>query len=51
MRDMHFKPLTDKERKMNQRLDKINHAPYFTIFLIMFAGVLLFTMVILLGMV
>lgn len=34
MGGMRFTPLTDEDRKHNAYLDKINHAPYFTIFLI-----------------
>lgn len=49
MHDMHFKPLTDEERKRNKYLEKINHAPYFTIFMIIMAMFLLFTTAVLIG--
>jgi hypothetical protein len=48
---MYFKPLTDDDRKNNEKLDHINHAPYFTIFLIAFAGILIFTILVLFGIV
>lgn len=41
--------LTEKEQKVNQYLDKINHAPYFSIFMIMGGVVTLFTMMVLLS--
>lgn len=34
MEGMRFTPLTEAERQHNAYLDRINHAPYFTIFLI-----------------
>lgn len=43
MREMQFKPLTEEDRKRNEYLDNINHAPYFSIFLIMMAMILLLT--------
>ncbi|MDZ7959038.1 MAG: hypothetical protein RMY34_14345 [Aulosira sp. DedQUE10] len=43
MRDMNFKPLTDEDRKRNKYLDKVNHAPYSSIFLIILGMLLLFT--------
>jgi hypothetical protein len=43
MRDMNFKSLTEEDQKRNQYLDKINHAPYSTIFLIILGVFLLFT--------
>jgi hypothetical protein len=41
--------LTEKERRINQRLDAMNHAPYFEIFVIALAIFCLFTVVVLLG--
>jgi hypothetical protein len=49
MREMSFKPLSEKDRKRNQYLDKINHAPYFTIALIGMVTLLLFAAGALLG--
>jgi hypothetical protein len=49
MRDLTFKPLTEKDRKRNQYLDKTNHAPYFTITLITMGVVFLFSVAALLG--
>jgi hypothetical protein len=49
MREMSFKPLTEKDRQKNKYLDKINHAPYPTIFLIAMATFLLFTIGVLMG--
>ncbi|MFH7026069.1 MAG: hypothetical protein ACHBN1_11855 [Heteroscytonema crispum UTEX LB 1556] len=49
MREMSFRPLTEEERKRNQYLDKINHAPYFTIVLIGMGTLLLFATGALLG--
>jgi len=49
MRDMSFKSLTEEERKRNQYLDKVNHAPYSTIFLIILGMFLLFTIGVLLS--
>jgi hypothetical protein len=46
---MYFKPLNDEDRQKNQRLDQINHAPYFTIFMISAGLFLLFTISVLLG--
>lgn len=34
MGGMRFSPLTDEDRKRNAYLEEINHAPYFTIFLV-----------------
>ena len=31
---MRFSPLTDADRRHNAYLDQMNHAPYFTIFLV-----------------
>ncbi len=33
MKEMHLKPLTEGDKKRNEYLDRINHAPYFTIIL------------------
>ncbi|WP_172957486.1 hypothetical protein [Aphanothece sacrum] len=49
MHDMHFKPLTDKDRKRNQYLEQINHAPYFGIFMVIMVLFLLFTTAVLMG--
>jgi hypothetical protein len=49
MRELNFKPLTEKDRKRNLYLDKINHAPYFTITMIITGVVLLFSICVLLG--
>jgi hypothetical protein len=49
MQDLHVKPLTDEDRKRNRYLDSINHAPYFTILLIVLAAFSLFTLAVLLG--
>ncbi|MEA5509386.1 hypothetical protein VB715_06375 [Crocosphaera sp. UHCC 0190] len=49
MHDMHFKPLSEKDRKRNEYLEKMNHAPYFTIFMIVMAMFLLFTTAVLMG--
>lgn len=52
MHNEQFKPyLTEEDRKKNQYLDNINHAPYFTIFLVISGIVILFTMAVLLGLV
>lgn len=51
MRDMYFKPLNDDDRHRNERLDQINHAPYFTIFMIIGGLTLLFTIAVLMGVV
>ncbi len=45
----HFTPLTEEDRKRNEYLDRINHAPYFIIFM-MIAGIfILFTFLVLVG--
>lgn len=44
MGGMRFTPLTDEDRKHNAYLDNINHAPYFTIFLVIGGTFCLFTM-------
>lgn len=41
--------LTEKDRRINQRLDEMNHAPYFEIFAIVTVVFCLFTLVVLLG--
>lgn len=52
MHNEQFKPyLTEKDKKRNQYLDQINHAPYFTIFLVIAGIVVLFTMAVLFGLV
>ena len=43
MREMYFKPLTEEDRKRNEYLDSMNHAPYFTIFFIMMTMIFLLT--------
>jgi hypothetical protein len=49
MRNIDFKPLTEEDRKRNEYLDKLNHAPYPTIFLIILGMFLLFTIGVLLS--
>ncbi len=49
MHDMYFKPLDEKDRKKNQYLEQVNHAPYFMISMIMMAVLILFTTAVLLG--
>lgn len=49
MEDMHFKPLTEEDRKKHEYLERINHAPYFTIFMIIAAVFMLFTLAVLVG--
>ncbi|BAZ14076.1 hypothetical protein NIES4071_59160 [Calothrix sp. NIES-4071] len=49
MREMNFTTLTEEDRKRNQYLDTINHAPYFRIVLTGMGIVSLFTMLVLLG--
>ena len=49
MKDMHFKPLTEEDRKKNEYLEQINHAPYFTIFLVIAALFTGFTLAVLVG--
>lgn len=49
MHDMYFKPLSEEDRKKHQYLEKINHAPYFTISMIVLAMFILFTTAVLLG--
>ncbi len=44
MKQTNFKPLTEIDRKRNEYLDSINHAPYFTIVLTIMAIILLFTL-------
>ena len=41
--------LTEEEKRMNQRLDEMNHAPYFEIFAVVTAIFVVFTTVVLLG--
>lgn len=41
--------LTERERKINQRLDEINRAPYFEIFMIITVIFCIFALVVLLG--
>ncbi|ACB53715.1 hypothetical protein cce_4367 [Crocosphaera subtropica ATCC 51142] len=49
MHDMHFKPLDEEDRKKNQYLERVNHAPYFMISMIIMAVLILFTTAVLLG--
>ena len=49
MREMTFKTLSEEDRKRNEYLDKINHAPYFRIVLTGMGIVVLFTTLVLLG--
>lgn len=44
MKEMYFKPLTETDRKRNEYLDSINHAPYFTIILVIATMMMLFTL-------
>lgn len=43
MQDLHFTPLTEKDRKRNLYLDKMNHAPYSVIFYLILGGLMVFT--------
>ncbi len=49
MGGMRFGPLSDAERRQNEYLESINHAPYFTIFMVMGGLFCLFTLVLLLS--
>lgn len=49
MREMTFTTLTEEDRKRNEYLDKINHAPYFSIALTGMGVISLFTILVLLG--
>ncbi|BDA69632.1 hypothetical protein CAL7716_037980 [Calothrix sp. PCC 7716] len=49
MREMSFTTLTEEDRKRNEYLDKMNHAPYFTIVMVGMGIVSLFTLFVLLG--
>jgi hypothetical protein len=51
MGSMYFKPLTPEDRQRHEYLDKINHAPYFTIFMTIAVMFALFTLAVLLGIV
>ncbi|BAY11130.1 hypothetical protein NIES2098_43070 [Calothrix sp. NIES-2098] len=44
MREMPLINLTDEERRRNEYLDKVNHAPYPRIFLIALGILFLFTL-------
>jgi hypothetical protein len=44
-----FTPLTEKDRQHNEYLEKINHAPYFLIFLAIAGVFILFTVLVLVG--
>ena len=44
-----FTPLAEEDRKRNEYLDRINHAPYFPIFLMVSGVFILFTMLVLIG--
>ncbi|NEO84543.1 MAG: hypothetical protein F6J87_09855 [Spirulina sp. SIO3F2] len=46
---MYFKPLTEEERRINQRIDEFNRAPYFEIFLIVSGVFCAFTALVLVG--
>lgn len=50
MRSMIWHP-EEKDRQVNQYLEKTNHAPYETIFALLIVGVCLFTGFILFGLV
>ncbi|AFY36353.1 hypothetical protein Cal7507_6049 [Calothrix sp. PCC 7507] len=43
MQDMHFTPLTEKDKKRNLYLDRVNHAPYYVIFFALLGVLLIFT--------
>lgn len=49
MGGMRFTPLTEEDRRRNDYLDQINHAPYFTIFLVLTGVFCLFTAAMLLA--
>ncbi len=49
MREMMLTPLTEKDRKNNEYLDHVNHAPYVTIFFTILVMLLVFTMSVSLG--
>lgn len=49
MHKLHFKPLTEEDRKRHEYLERINHAPYFTIFMIISAMFVVFTAALLTG--
>ncbi|EAZ88470.1 hypothetical protein [Crocosphaera chwakensis] len=49
MHDMYFKPLSKEDRKKNEYLEQVNHAPYFMISMIIMAVFILFTTAVLLG--
>ena len=49
MRSMYFKPLTAKEKLINQRIDELNRAPYFEIALIVSGVFCAFTVLVLVG--
>lgn len=49
MGGMRFGPLSEEDRKRNEYLDHINHAPYFTIFLIAGGLFCLLTVAVLMG--
>lgn len=44
-----FTPLSEADRKHNDYLDRINHAPYFPIFLMVSGAFVLFTILVLVG--
>ncbi|MEM8642544.1 MAG: hypothetical protein AAGG51_27555 [Cyanobacteria bacterium P01_G01_bin.54] len=46
---MYFKPLTEQEKQINQRIDELNRAPYFEIFLILSIVFWAFTVLVLIG--
>jgi hypothetical protein len=50
MKSMTWHP-EEKDQKVNQYLEKTNHAPYETIVLLLLGGVCLFTFIVLFGIV
>ncbi|MBP0018544.1 MAG: hypothetical protein J7647_13465 [Cyanobacteria bacterium SBLK] len=44
-----FTPLSEADRRHNEYLDRINHAPYFSIFLMVSSAFVLFTTLVLVG--
>ena len=49
MDDANYTPNTDKEKKAKRYLEKVNHAPYPTIGLVLFGGLILLSGLFLVG--
>jgi len=49
MKDMVWKPDKERDQKVNAYLDRINHAPYEIIFLLLLGLISAFTLVVLVG--